>query len=93
MLNITELCDRQLYVESDRWQCSFGYGEPVRLGLILEAVDLDEGGEDTLSSSTPASSLSRNVWTRISWRRQGPRVQIQELSRFATLMNAMVECP
>ncbi len=46
MLNITELCDRQLYVESDRWQCSFGYGEPVRLGLILEAVDLDEGGDE-----------------------------------------------
>ena len=46
MLNITELCDRQLYVESDRWQCSFGYGEPVRLGLILEAVDIDEGGDE-----------------------------------------------
>ncbi len=45
MLNITELCDRQLYVESDHWQCSFGYGEPVQLGLILEAVDLDEGGD------------------------------------------------
>jgi hypothetical protein len=47
MLNITNLSDRQLYVESDRWQCSFGYGEPVRLGLVLEAVDLalsDEGG-------------------------------------------------
>jgi hypothetical protein len=46
MLNITNLSDRQLYVESDRWQCSFGYGEPVRLGLVLEAVDLalsDEG--------------------------------------------------
>jgi hypothetical protein len=47
MLNIIELCDRQLYVESDRWQCSFGYGGPVKLGLVLEAVDLDdgEGGE------------------------------------------------
>lgn len=45
MLNIIELCDRQLYVESDRWQCSFGYGEPVRLGLILEGVDLDDGGD------------------------------------------------
>ena len=45
MLNIIELCDRQLYVESDRWQCSFGYGDPVKLGLVLEAVDLDEGGE------------------------------------------------
>ena len=46
MLNITELCDRQLYVESDRWQCSFGHGDPVRLGLVLEAVDLDKGGEE-----------------------------------------------
>ena len=26
-------------MESDRWQCNFGYGEPVRLGLVLEAVD------------------------------------------------------
>ena len=42
MLNIFELCDNQLYVESDRWQCSFGYGEPVRLGLVLEAVEKDE---------------------------------------------------
>jgi hypothetical protein len=40
MLNITNLSDRQLYVESDRGQCSYGYGEPVRLGLVLEAVDL-----------------------------------------------------
>ncbi|MDD4163202.1 MAG: hypothetical protein PHW87_12060 [Methanothrix sp.] len=46
MLNITELSDSQLYVESDRWQCSFGHGEPVRLGLVLEAVDLDEGGKE-----------------------------------------------
>ncbi len=46
MLNITELSDRQLYVESDRWQCRFGHGEPVRLGLVLEAVNLLEGGED-----------------------------------------------
>ena len=45
MQNIIELCDSQLYVESDLWQCSFGYGEPVRLGLVLEAVDLDDGGE------------------------------------------------
>ena len=42
MLNIFELCDNQLYVESDRWQCSFGYGEPIRLGLVLEAVEMDE---------------------------------------------------
>jgi len=46
MLNIIELCDRQLYVESDRWQCGSGYGQPVRLGLVLEAVDLDNGGEE-----------------------------------------------
>jgi hypothetical protein len=40
MLNITDLSERQLYVESDSWQCNFGYGEPVKLGLVLEAVDL-----------------------------------------------------
>jgi hypothetical protein len=44
MLTIAELCDRLLYVESDRWQCSFGHGKPVRLGLVLEAVHLG-GGE------------------------------------------------
>jgi hypothetical protein len=46
MLNITELSESQLYVESDRWQCSFGYGAPVRLGLVLEAVDLASSGEE-----------------------------------------------
>ena len=40
MLNITDLSERQLYVESDSWQCNYGYGEPVKLGLVLEAVDL-----------------------------------------------------
>jgi hypothetical protein len=49
MLNIKDLSDRQLYVESDRWQCSYGYGEPVRLGLVLEAVDLALNGEEVFS--------------------------------------------
>jgi hypothetical protein len=49
MLNITELSDGQLYVESDRWQCSFGYGEPVKLGLVLEAVDLAPSNEEGFS--------------------------------------------
>jgi hypothetical protein len=49
MLNITELSDRQLYVQSDRWQCNFGYGESVKLGLVLEAMDVDEGGEEGFS--------------------------------------------
>ena len=49
MLNISELSDRQLYVESDRWQCSFGYGEPVRLGLVLEAVDRTPSDEEGFS--------------------------------------------
>ncbi|VVB68480.1 Uncharacterised protein [uncultured archaeon] len=44
MLTITELSDSLLYVESERWQCSFGHGEPVKLGLVLEAVHLG-GGE------------------------------------------------
>jgi hypothetical protein len=39
MLNTTDLSERQLYVESDRWQCDFGYGESVKLGLVLETVD------------------------------------------------------
>lgn len=47
MLNITDLSDNQIYLHSDLWQCNFGHGEPVKLGLVLEAVDLaDEGGSD-----------------------------------------------
>lgn len=57
MLNITDLSDRQLYVESDRWHCSFGYGDPVRLGLILEAVELDEGSEEGFTYVIDASLI------------------------------------
>jgi len=49
MLNLTNLSDRQLYVESDRWQCSYGYGEPMKLGLVLEAVDLSLSDEEGFS--------------------------------------------
>lgn len=49
MLNIIELSDGQLYVDSDRWQCNFGYGEPVKLGLVLEAVDLAPSSEEGFS--------------------------------------------
>lgn len=45
MLSITDLNERQLYLESDRWQCNFGYGESVGLGLVLEAAD-DSSSED-----------------------------------------------
>ena len=49
MLNITDLSERQLYVESDSWQCNYGYGDPVRLGLVLEAVDLALGDVEEFS--------------------------------------------
>jgi len=49
MLNMIELSDGQLYVDSDRWQCNFGYGEPVKLGLVLEAVDLAPSSEEGFS--------------------------------------------
>jgi hypothetical protein len=45
MPNIINLSEGLLYVESELWQCSFGYGEPVKLGLVLEAVDLALGEE------------------------------------------------
>jgi hypothetical protein len=57
MVYIFELCDNQLYVESDRWQCSFGYGEPVRLGLVLEAVETDESEVDEYSIVIDASLI------------------------------------
>jgi hypothetical protein len=49
MLSITDLNERQLYLESDRWECNFGYGKPVGLGLVLEAVDLNPGDEGGFS--------------------------------------------
>ena len=49
MLNIIELSDGQLYVDSDRWQYNFGYEEPVKLGLVLEAVDLAPSSEEGFS--------------------------------------------
>ncbi len=49
MLSITDLNEGQLYLESDRWQCNFGYGKPVGLGLVLEAVDTDPGDEEGFS--------------------------------------------
>jgi len=57
MLNITNLSETQLYVESDRWQCNFGCGDPVRLGLVLEAVDLDEGGDEGFTYVIDASLI------------------------------------
>jgi len=46
MLEIIELSDSMLYVESESWQCSFGHGKPVKLGLILETVALNEDMHD-----------------------------------------------
>ncbi len=40
MLTILELDDNLIYVESEWWQCDFGLVSPVKLGLILEAVNL-----------------------------------------------------
>lgn len=40
MLTIVELSENTLYVDSTSWQCSFGHGEPVKLGIVLEAIDL-----------------------------------------------------
>lgn len=47
MLDILELCDNMLYVESERWQCSFGHGEPVKLGLVLEVGALCNARESS----------------------------------------------
>ena len=57
MLNILQLSESQIYVESDRWQCSFGHGKPVKLGLVLEAVDLNEGNEEGFSFVIDATLL------------------------------------
>ncbi len=40
MLTILELSENMLYVDSKGWQCSFGHGKPVKLGIVLEAIDL-----------------------------------------------------
>ena len=46
MLCLSQICDNQIYIQSERWQCSFGCGEPVKLGMVLEAVDLSSNGRD-----------------------------------------------
>ncbi|HPM26859.1 MAG TPA: hypothetical protein PLD96_05935, partial [Methanothrix sp.] len=46
MLSQSQLSQSQIYIESERWQCSFGWGEPVKLGMVLEAVDLSPQGRD-----------------------------------------------
>ena len=40
VLSQSTLSPSQIYIESERWQCSFGWGEPIKLGMVLEAVDL-----------------------------------------------------
>lgn len=57
MLDIVELSENQIYLKSDSWQCSFGYGEPVKLGLILEAIDLAEGSDEDFSYIIDASLI------------------------------------
>ena len=46
MLSLSELSESHIYIESERWQCSFGYGEPVKLGMVLDAVDLSPYGRE-----------------------------------------------
>ena len=40
MISILDLDEKRIYVENEKWSCYFGFGRPVRLGLVLEAVDL-----------------------------------------------------
>ena len=52
MQTVKDISDSILYVENPQWQCSFGHGQPVKLGLVLEAVDLGrsgKSGEDSFS--------------------------------------------
>ena len=52
MQTVKDISDSILYVENPQWQCSFGHGRPVKLGLVLEAVDLGrsgKSGEDSFS--------------------------------------------
>ena len=46
VLSQSQLSSSQIYIESERWQCSFGWGEPVKLGMVLEAVDPSPQGSD-----------------------------------------------
>ena len=45
-LSQSQLSESQIYIESERWQCSFGWGKPIKLGMVLEAVDLSSEGRD-----------------------------------------------
>jgi hypothetical protein len=49
MLTVLEIDENIIYVESERWLCDFGYGSPIGLGLVLEAIDLGQANEDEFS--------------------------------------------
>jgi hypothetical protein len=57
MLAIRDLGDNLLYVESENWNCCFGHGDPVKLGLVLEAIDLGGDDEDGFSYIIDANLL------------------------------------
>jgi hypothetical protein len=40
MISILDLDEKRIYVENEKWSCYFGFGRPVKLALVLEAVDL-----------------------------------------------------
>ena len=40
------LSPSQIYIKSESWHCSFGWGEPIKLGMVLEAVDLASEDRD-----------------------------------------------
>lgn len=59
MLSITDLNERQIYLESDRWQCNFGHGDSVGLALVLEAVDLSSSDDAGFSYVIVAGLIPR----------------------------------
>jgi hypothetical protein len=49
MQNILELDENRIYVEDEKWSCHFGFGKPVKLGLVLEAIDLTKESDQESS--------------------------------------------
>lgn len=60
MLSIFELDENRIYVENEKWTCHFGFGRPVKLGLVLEAADLTTESDSYREDSYHESSFEED---------------------------------
>lgn len=86
MLNISQLSDNQIYLHSSNWHCTFGSGEPTRLGMILEAIDLSCNAEEGFSYIIEASLIPQLEfldWEIVEEARSEGMTEGKEILRYA----------